>query len=1130
MDAIEIARRSAANLHAQAVASGLDPTSPFQFAVAEAQRRGFDVEPSGVETLRGSRATLIAEDRLILYENIGTPFEQAFLVAHEIGHAELGDGSNYEPAQNIDSARSAEPSPVGIDRVVDYSPRQRREIQMDLFAREFLLPRFLVRTLHVEQGLTVSQIAERFGAPFEVVAQQLLDALLLPPVSEERQVEVVRPLNELQAAAANHRGKPHLLEAGPGTGKTQTLIARVVGLLADAVDPRRILLLTFSNKAAGEMAERIASRTGQAASAMWVGTFHAFGLDLIRRFNQELRLPANPRLLDRTEAVALLEAEFPRLPLVHYRNLTDPTQNIVDILTAISRAKDEVTDAPRYLELASAMLEAATTPEERKGVEKAIEVALVYQAYETLKQKAGCIDFGDLVLLPVLLLERNPAIRESLASKYDHVLVDEYQDVNRSSVRLLQALCGDGEDLWVVGDAKQSIYRFRGASSFNMARFGQEDFPGGERGWLRRNYRSVPEVVELFSEFASSMAVGTSDPALVAQREPSGFEPQLCIVTQADEQTVAVANAIEAMRSQGYSYRDQAVLCTGNARLANLARDLERLGVPVLFLGSLFECPEVKDVLALLSLLIDRRAMGLLPIACWPEFAMSLADVAAVNDYLRQNEDAVDGWLSNLQAIPNLTEVGCAALTQIAGLLAGFDEQSSPWVVLTNVLLERTRTAAQIASSENIDDRARGIALWQLMNFIRVQSSGQGLPIKRLLDRVRRLVRLGDDRDLRQLPAAAQGLDAVRLMTMHRAKGLEFPVVHLPGLNNNALPRSFQRVACPPPDGMVQASEGPVPDALRTEHAQEQECLFYVALSRAHDRLFLYAPTQMSDGKKWGLSSFLGRLGSALKQQSVTPSRTLPKPPEEENIELVIEGGLRFSESQISLYESCPRRFFYTHVLQLGGRRGETAYMQTHEAARTVIQEIIAGGVATMDTADLEQRVCELMAAQDLADHGCAEELKSFAIELINTFAAHRTGHGSESSTTLTLALGDDEIIIQPDDVLTSPDGSRKVRRIHTRHMYSKEGKDVGTAAFKLAVQRNCPDAAAEILYLSDQSVQGVTLSEKELQKKHKKLVGILSNIRGGRFPTEPSEWTCPGCPAFFICGETPAGALLKKF
>jgi hypothetical protein len=168
-----------------------------------------------------------------------------------------------------------------------------------------------MRALHVDQGLTISQIAERFGAPFDVVAQQLLDALLLPPVTQKQQVEVVQPLNQLQATAASHRGKPHLLEAGPGTGKTQTLIARVEGVLADGVDPRRILLLTFSNKAAGEMAERIATKSGQAASAMWVGTFHAFGLDLIRRFNQELGLPANPRLLDPTDAVALLEAEFP---------------------------------------------------------------------------------------------------------------------------------------------------------------------------------------------------------------------------------------------------------------------------------------------------------------------------------------------------------------------------------------------------------------------------------------------------------------------------------------------------------------------------------------------------------------------------------------------------------------------------------------------------------------------------------------------------------------------------------------------------------------------------------------------------------------------------------------------------
>jgi superfamily I DNA/RNA helicase len=259
----------------------------------------------------------------------------------------------------------------------------------------------------------------------------------------------------------------------------------VEGLISDGVDPRRILLLTFSNKAAGEMADRIALKDKNAAVAMWIGTFHAFGLDVIRQFHVELDLPKDPRLLDRTEAVELLEQELPHLDLVHYRHLYDPTQNIANILTAISRAKDEVVDVQKYTELATAMLQVATTSEEKGTAEKAIKVARVYQAYENLKRQAGCIDFGDLVLLPVLLLEGDDTIRQHLKSLYDHVLVDEYQDVNRSSVCLLQALCGDGENLWAVGDAKQSIYRFRGASSFNMVRFGREDFSDGERGQLK---------------------------------------------------------------------------------------------------------------------------------------------------------------------------------------------------------------------------------------------------------------------------------------------------------------------------------------------------------------------------------------------------------------------------------------------------------------------------------------------------------------------------------------------------------------------------------------------------------------------------------------------------------------------
>lgn len=532
MDAVELARRSAAALHATAVAAGHDPCHSYAFAVAIADLRGLDVEPTrpGAAILDGGRATLIPKDDLIVHEKRGTDFERAFLVAHEIGHAELGDRRNPTDGTVVDPARSSEPAPIGPDRV-DYSRRQRREVQMDLFARELLLPRPVLRDMHVAQGLTATQIAARFGAPFEVVAQQLLDALLLPRVEPETPPARTRPVrskrpNKAQIEAAAHRGGPYLLEAGPGTGKTQTLTNRVAGLIKDDVDPRSILVLTYSNKAAGEMAERIAGVDASAAAAMTIGTFHAFGLDLLRRVD-----PANrdrpPEMIDRAEAVELLENRFAALNLTHYRNLYDPTAIISDILAAISRAQDEVVDATTYAALAQAMGDAAKGDDAKaKAAARAAEVARVYALYEDLKHERGRLDFGDLVAEPVRLLEADAGIRAALRARYRHVLVDEYQDVNRASVRLLTALCGDGQGLWAVGDARQSIYRFRGASSFNMARFGSEDFPGGKHGRLTTNYRSLGEVIRGFSSFGARMAVA-GESTLHPDRGDGGTNLQL---------------------------------------------------------------------------------------------------------------------------------------------------------------------------------------------------------------------------------------------------------------------------------------------------------------------------------------------------------------------------------------------------------------------------------------------------------------------------------------------------------------------------------------------------------------------------------------------------------------------------
>lgn len=1130
MDAVELTRLAAAQHHFNTVARGHDPRRPYAFAIAEARRRDFDVEATapGAALLNGGRATLLVQDALILHESTGTDFDRAYLVAHELGHADCGDDDETAAPAAIEPTRSAEPSPTGLDRVVDYGRRQRREIQMDLFAREFLLPRAVVRKLHMEDRLTATEIAARFGAPIEVVSQQLLDALLLPPIPVSQQTEAIdRPPNDSQRAAASHRGPAYLLEAGPGTGKTQTLVLRVEGLLEEGVDPRRILLLTFSNKAAGEMAERIARRHPCAAKAMWIGTFHAFGLDLVRRFHAELGLPPDARMLDRTEAVELLEQEFPRLGLIHYRDLYDPTDNIADILNAISRAKDEVVDEHEYARLADAMLKKAATEEERLAAEKAGEVARVYAAYESIKRKSNSIDFGDLVSKPVRLLEQDAAIRGYCQQRYDHVLVDEYQDVNRSSVRLLVALRGSGENLWAVGDARQSIYRFRGASSFNLARFGKEDFPGGERGWLDVNYRSVAEIVAAFSTFALAMKVGSMAGTLTADRGTSGEPPQFRTVVMAEEQPVALVDRIIELHAKGYSYRDHAVLCTGNEALANVGQDLERLGLPVLYLGSLFERAEVKDLLSLLSLLVDRRAMGLTRMACLPEFKMTAKDVAAVLDHLRANEMAPGAWLRSPPA--GLSSEGLAVIASLSDVLRGFSADAGPWTVLVAVLLDRTRLAANLADSAQIADKARGIALWQFLNFVRAQPVGAGLPIQRLLDRVRRLLRLGDDRDLRQLPAAAQHLDAVRLMTIHGAKGLEFPAVHLVGMNQGTLPRTPPAPACPPPNGMVAGGTGNALDDFRSASSAEQECLFFVALSRARDHLTLYAPTKNAIGSKRAPSEFIGRLGAGLNREQAIPSRSLPPPPEGADVPLVVEGGLSFSNHQLSLYGRCPRRFFYTYVLQVGGRRTPTGFTQMHDAVREVFQAVVTGASPTTDQ-ELAGQLTAAFAANGLADHGYVSEYRDFAAKMVNFFAAIRQGHTPEAPTALRLTFGDEEVIVRPDDVLVRSDGVRLLRSIRTGHQRTADAKDVGTAAFLLAARQVFPDAVAELVYLSDQKTEPVELSKTELLNRQKKLGEHLQGIRAGRFPAEPSTRVCPSCPAFFICGPTPEGVLARKF
>lgn len=1124
MAQIELIRQRAAELHAEIVAAGGDPTDPYAFVLREAQRRDIEVRtyPAGHDMLDGGRA-LYDPAGTIRHEDTSDSFINAFFVAHELGHAEFGGHVAFAPSTDIDPARSSDGTDAsGAERVVDYSQKARQEVQMDLFAREFLFPRALARSWHLEDGRTAKEIAECLGAPYDMVAVQLFDALWLPALEiTPTGMRPPKPLNSEQADAANHNGSPLLLRAGPGTGKTQTLIGRLSVLKDQGVDPSSILVLTFSNKAAGELSERALSIWPEAAGEITLGTFHSFGLDLLRRFSDRAGLPADPRLVDTAEAVALLENEYVRLELEHFRELRDPTDKLRDLLTAISRAKDEVVDHEHYAALANTMLDTAENDDARLLGEKCTEISKVYSAYEALKAEHGILDFGDLVARAVALLESDKTVREQLQTRFDHVLVDEYQDVNRASVRLLTALKPSGDGLWVVGDAKQSIYRFRGASSINMERFGDTDFSGGVIKDLSTNYRSTQEICDAFAGFAKcDMRAAEVGFEAIAERGASGVTPSYVEVGTKNDELNELAARIREKRENGCAFRDQAVLCKANDRLAEIAANLDARGIPVLFLGPLFDRAEVKEALSFLSLLVDPRAMGIAKIATSSAFPISIGDVAAAAKALSEASPLEPlQWRSLLPSDGQISEAGRDTFRNLSIAYDGFEPGTTPWRAFASLYLDHTRLAAEYAGGLLNGAPLPAIALWQLQNFLRtVRLDSQGYPTSNLLDHIRRLVILSDERDLRDLPDAAQALDAVNLLTIHKSKGLEFKAIHVPSLTAASIPQSANRInALPPPDGMIEGAQGSGLDALKSGHEEEQECLFFVALSRAEDDLLLYAPTKQRGGRNQKPSPFIERLGS-----SVTKQPPIAAPDDVDlsglNIDLRFDEKLAVTPSQLALYERCPRRFLYTHVLRLGGRRTETPFMKMHGAVQSAVDALLAEPDTALD-------FDKYWHSRGPVDDPNASFYKSAATRLFDVLLALKDGDETIEASDLEIDLGVAKIVVTPHEKVRTSDGRTVVRRIWTGRKTSKATDSLDAAAYQLAVGHH---ADVQFVFLADADVSDVNLTDKKLQTRRERIGEAGKAIADGRFPPKPDR-TCPRCPHFFICGEPPNGVLTKK-
>src|SRR6266849_1677091 len=566
-----------------------------------------------------------------------------FTLAHELGHAilhrqvshehiafnhlqpvlEAGQGvSREDPCQTYDIREEVtgliyqEQAEELLGIGLSYDPRSQRELAANIFAAELLMPLERVRELYLTREVPADQLASVFDVSNAAMLNRLAGLLrekreIIAGQAELEESELGGPLarrpaeatlpqkqyDEFQQAAIE-APTPALIVAGPGSGKTSTLIGRAQYVTRTlGVPPHHILALTFSRKAAQEMQERLQLALSDTLtdaigllSPPTVSTFHAFCADLLRTHGALVGLRSDFTLVDDAEGYFLLRRLAGELPLHHYQHLQFPTYYFPDILQAISRAKDELVTPEQYEHLARQMLEVAPLSgtqwsayryfvgehdEEQQKAEKALEVAAIYACYQAASQRRGDSDFGGLIMLATQLLQQYPEVLHEQQQRYQHILVDEFQDMNRASGVLLRLLAGEERRVWVVGDADQAIYRFRGASSANIGNF-KDDYPGATVLPLNRNYRSRPDIVCVADAFRRKQMAADAQQGIRQMARPTQPDSYVTIATAADEASEldGLAANMRYQLAHGYSFRDMVVLCRTRAQARKISHAL----------------------------------------------------------------------------------------------------------------------------------------------------------------------------------------------------------------------------------------------------------------------------------------------------------------------------------------------------------------------------------------------------------------------------------------------------------------------------------------------------------------------------------------------------------------------------
>ena len=748
-------------------------------------------------------------------------------------------------------------------------------------------------------------------------------------------------LNPEQLKAVTHGEGPLLVVAGAGTGKTQVITRRIAWLIATRrAKPSGILALTFTEKAAAEMQVRVDQLVPYGYTDAAIGTFHAFGDRIIREYALELGLPTDVRVLTRAEVVIFLREHLFEFDLDLYRPLGDPTRFLGALATLFSRCKDEDISPSAYLEHADTLAaRAVAMPDDEAVAEEARrqgELARAYGRYQELLAANGFIDFGDQVNMALRLVRTSAAARLELQSRFRFVLVDEFQDTNRAQSELVSILAEPHRNVTVVGDDDQSIYKFRGAAISNILGF-RDRYPGGRTVVLRRNYRSLAPILD-----ASYRLVRFNDPdrlevrAGISKRlRPERSESEASTVrleafaTHAEEADW-VAAEIGRRITAGARPRDLAVLVRANGHADPILRSLNVAGIPWRFSGTsgLYARPEVRRLLAFLRAIADpSSSVDVYALAVAEPYGLGGEDLTAIVNTARRRHRSVWEVLDEVERQPGILRLSPATRASVSRFVADlrrFTELAHvhPAGEVLFKFLRDSGTLARLAATDTVaaEEALRNIA--RFFDIVRAQSAlltdDRAIFVARHLQT---LIEAGDDPPTADLDPDA---DAVAVLTVHKAKGLEFAVVFMPGLVAGRFPTHARREPLALPLELVKET---LPEG--DFQLQEERRLFYVGMTRARDELILSHAADYGGGVARRLSPFVLEALDLPTAMAVPGSGAIAVPPLERLAAFdppergaaaargPVDEPLLLSFYAVDDYLTCPLKFKYGHVLRV---------------------------------------------------------------------------------------------------------------------------------------------------------------------------------------------------------------------